>query len=180
MGRGNIKREIDLQTMTKWIDQKASVLDLGCGRGIFLEYLKQTRDIYGIGVDRDVDKITSCVKRGVNAYQGDITEVLSVYDDNSFDWVILSRMLHEIDRPQEILSEAARVGKQVAIGFVNYGFWETRINTLIHGQKPRNDVYPHEWHNSHPTNPLTINDFENFCKLPVLKLRKKCFLINHG
>ena len=162
--RGNIKREIDLQTMVQWIAPECRVLDLGCGRGVFLEHLALTRGTYGIGIDKDRKKISGCIKRDVNAYQGTVEEGLSIFEDNSFDWVICSRMLHEIDNPYEVLTGAMRVGHHVAVGFVNFGFWATRMSILSSGQRPQNEVYPHPWHYSKPYNPLSIRDFEQFCE----------------
>lgn len=176
MSRGNIKREIDLQTMVPWIEPGSRVLDLGCGRGVFLEHLQQTRNVYGVGVDRSPEKIASCIKRGVNAYQGSVDEALEVYPEGSFDWVICSRMLHEIDEPQNILNGALRVSKQVAVGFVNFGFWETRWSILASGQRPRNEVYPYLWHDSHTSNPLTIKDFEHFCSVHDYRILHRVFL----
>src|SRR5690554_5989617 len=106
MKRQAIKRETDLQIVSDWVEQGARVLDLGCGRGILLEYLHQTRGIYGVGVDNDPQKILGCVKRGVNAYQGDIKQILSEFPDQYFDWVVCSRTLQELNKPKEVLFEA--------------------------------------------------------------------------
>lgn len=176
MPRGNIKREIDLQTMSQWIVEGDRVLDIGCGKGVFLEYLMQTRNIYGIGIDHNLDKIRSCVKRGVNAYQGDATQALKHFSDNSFDWIICSRMLHELNEPYNLLRDSLRVAKNVAVGFVNFGFWETRLSILTSGQRPKNEVYPNPWHTSKPANPLTIKDFENFCKEANYQVQHRVYL----
>ena len=71
------KRQVDFQVIAEWIHHGEKILDLGCGRGVLLEFLKQRNNIYGIGVDLDFDKILSCLKRGVNAYQGDIKSFLN-------------------------------------------------------------------------------------------------------
>lgn len=149
--------------MVQWIAPNCRVLDIGCGRGVFLELLKNTRGVYGVGVDRDPNKIAGCVKRGVNAYQGDAEAGLDIFDDNSFDWVICSRMLHEMENPYKVIGKATRVGHHVAVGFINFGFWEARWSMLTTGQRPRNEVYPERWHFSRPSNPLSIKDFESFC-----------------
>ena len=50
-----------------------TVIDLGCGSGVLLDYLVQTKQVSAIGVDLEFNKITACVRRGLTAYQGDMT-----------------------------------------------------------------------------------------------------------
>ncbi len=123
MKRSAIKREVDLQILGDWVREGARVLDLGCGRGIFLEYLRQTKHTWGLGVDNQMDKVTGCIKRGVSVYQGDIEQAMRQFPDDFFDWVLCSRTLQELSRPQDIIRESLRVGKRFAVGFVNHGYW---------------------------------------------------------
>ncbi len=176
MKRQAIKRETDLQIVSDWVEQGARVLDLGCGRGILLEYLHQTRGIYGVGVDNDPQKILGCVKRGVNAYQGDIKQILSEFPDQYFDWVVCSRTLQELNKPKEVLFEAMRVGKRLAVGFVNFGFWLNRWHLFSRGQRVRNEVYPEVWHESRSMNPVSIADFESFCRDEGVSIHRRMYL----
>ena len=121
------KRQVDFQVIARWVAEGDRVLDLGCGRGVLLEYLKQTKSIYGVGVDIDIDRILSCVKRGVSAYHGDVGQFLSTFPDEAFDRVIFSRSVELLDEPETILTDALRVGKRVTVGFVNHGFWKNRL-----------------------------------------------------
>ena len=85
------RRQVDFQIIAKWVHDGDRILDLGCGRGILLEYLQQKKSIYGVGVDIDFDKILSCIQRKVNAYQGDVRAILAQFPDGAFDRVIFSR-----------------------------------------------------------------------------------------
>jgi methionine biosynthesis protein MetW len=100
------KRQVDFHAIAQWVGKGERVLDLGCGRGVLLEYLKQKNQVYGIGVDIDFQKILSCIKRGVSAYQGDIKSFLNQFDDNSFDHVILSRTIDQLEEPDLIISKS--------------------------------------------------------------------------
>ena len=157
------KRQADFQVIARWVREGERVLDLGCGRGVLLEYLKQKKSIYGVGVDIDFDKILSCVKRGVPAYQGDVRSILATFPDDSFDRVIFSRTVEQLDDPESILAEGLRVGQRVTVGFVNKGFWLNRINMLIKGCRTINEVYPKPWYESMPTNPFSVLEFEDYC-----------------
>jgi len=158
------KRQVDFQIIAEWVNEGDRVLDLGCGRGVMLEYLKQKKGIYGVGVDIDSDKILSCVKRGVPAYQGDIQAFLDTFPDNAFDRVIFSRTVEHLGDPDKTLAAGLRVGKRVTVGFVNHGFWLNRLNYVLHGRRARNDVYSQPWYQSLPANPFSVNEFEQFCQ----------------
>ncbi len=176
MGRHAVKREMDLQILLEWIADGARVLDLGCGRGILLEELMNRKNCYAVGIDNDLAKITSCVKRGVPAYQGDLSELLPCYDDNSFDWVVCSRTLQELDNSREILEQALRVGKSLAVGFVNHGYWLNRWHMLRSGSRVRNEVYPEAWWESRKMNPVSVASFEEFCQAEKASIHRRKFL----
>lgn len=176
MKRQAIKRETDLQIMSDWIEPGTRVLDLGCGRGIMLEHLVRTQDCYAIGVDASLKKIQGCVKRKVPAYMGDIEEMLKVFPQGYFDWVICSRTLQELEHPQKVIMEALRVGQHFAVGFVNFGFWRNRLSLLTSGQRVRNEVFPRSWQESRPINPLSVADFEEFCQEAGLTISRRHYL----
>jgi len=176
MSRAKDKRSVDMQIMRDWVEPKSRVLDLGCGRGVLLEYLKQTRQTQGIGVDLSSDKIRSCVKRGLSAYLGDMMDFMSSFPDGHFDRVICSRTLQELDSPAEVIAEALRVSKKLTIGFVNFGYWKNRLSMLSHGRRLENEVYPNPWAQARRANPLSIRQFEDFCAAGGYRIDRKVFL----
>lgn len=176
MYRTTIKRETDLQIMSDWIEPGSKVLDLGCGRGLLLEHLIQTKGIYGVGIDSNQVKVHGCVQRRVPVYQGDIVEALSFFSDDFFDWVLCSRTVQELSDPGRIISEALRVGRRLAIGFVNHGFWLNRWHFLLAGMRVRNDVYPLTWDQSRPSNPVSIAEFEDYCRRENIRISKRVCL----
>jgi methionine biosynthesis protein MetW len=158
-----IKRTVDMQIIADWVEPGSRVLDLGCGRGVLLEFLAHSCQARTVGVDLDIEKVTSCIKRGVSAYQGDMMAFMRAFTDGHFDRVICSRTLEELRDPAGVISEALRVGRCVTVGFVNHGYWKNRLDAFWGGRKPRNAVYTTAWHESRPANPATIADFEAFC-----------------
>lgn len=170
------KRHVDLQIISEWIGAGSRVLDLGCGRGILLERLRQTRGVYGVGVDSEPAKVAGCVKRGVNVYQGDAEKVLAEFPDRFFDWVVLSRTIQELGNPARVIGEALRVGRRMAVGFVNFGFWENRVTIAREGHRIRNEVYPDPWEHSFPVNPVSIAEFERFCGEAGITLHHRVYL----
>jgi methionine biosynthesis protein MetW len=176
MSKAAAKRSVDMQVIADWVEPDTRVLDLGCGRGVLLEFLQQTKSVRGLGVDLDAEKIAACVRRGVNAYQGDMMDLMRSFPDNHFDRVICSRTLEELAAPGAIIREALRVGRSVTVGFVNHGYWKNRLDALLRGRKPLNAVYKTEWFESRPTNPVTIADFEFFCAKENHRISHRVFL----
>lgn len=170
------KRTVDMQIIGDWVDPQTRVLDLGCGAGALLDYLVQTKHVSAVGVDLDFAKITTCVRRGLSAYQGDMTAFLRAFPDKHFDRVICSRTVQELDDPTTVILEALRVGHALTVGFVNHGFWKNRLNTLLRGRKIRNEVYTTEWFESRPANPVTIADFEDFCAVKGIHIARRAHL----
>src|ERR1044072_6774209 len=171
-----VKRTVDMQIIGDWVEPGTRVLDLGCGAGVLLDYLVQTKQVSGVGVDLDFAKISACVRRGLSVYQGDMTEFMRSFPKNLFYRVICSPPVHELADPTTVILEALRVGRALTVGFENHGFWKNRINTLVQGRKIRNEVYTTEWFESRPANPLTIADFEHFCAVKDIRIARRAHL----
>lgn len=171
-----VKRTVDMEIIGDWVDPNTRVLDLGCGSGVLLDYLVQKKKVSAVGVDLDFNKITACVRRGLAAYQGDMTAFMRAFPEKHFDRVICSRTVHELADPTSVILEALRVGRALTVGFVNHGFWKNRINTLVQGRKIRNEVYTTEWFESRPANPVTIADFEHFCAVKGIRVARRAHL----
>ncbi len=171
------KRTVDMRIIGDWVESRARVLDLGCGRGDLLGYLVQAKQVSAVGVDLEFAQISACVRRGVDAYQGEMTAFMRAFPERHFDRVICSRTVQELSDPAEVILEALRVGRSVTVGFVNHGFWKNRLAALIRGRKVRNAVYPTAWFESRPANPVTIADFEEFCRAKKIRVTRRVHLL---
>jgi methionine biosynthesis protein MetW len=171
-----IKRTVDMQVIADWVEPRSRVLDLGCGRGVLLDSLVQSKDVHGVGVDLDFDKVAACIRRGLTAYQGDMMSFMRSFPAHHFDRVICSRTLEEVAEPAVVIAEALRVAQAVTIGFVNHAYWKNRLDNLLRGRKPRNEVYTTAWYESRPSNPITIGDFEEFCATTGYRIARRVHL----
>ena len=176
MNTSTKKRNVDFQFIAEWVKDEDRILDLGCGRGVLLEYLKHTKSAYAVGVDNEFEKVLSCIKRGVIAYHGDVNSVLPRFETNCFVRVILSRSVDLINDPDAILGEALRVGKRATVGFINHGFWKNRFNYFFHGRRVINEIYPKTWYESNPSNPFSIEEFEDFCAVRKISIMDRVHL----
>lgn len=155
----------DLEIISKWIKPRSRVLDLGCGDGTLLEYLKQEREVEGYGLEIDPNNIVACIDRGVSVIQSDLDAGLSDYfDDNSFDYVVMTQTLQAMHYPSRLLSEMLRVGRQGIVTFPNFGHWQSRLQIALGGHMPVSRALPNEWYNTPNIHLCTLKDFEQLCQ----------------
>jgi ubiquinone/menaquinone biosynthesis C-methylase UbiE len=103
----------------------SSVLDIGCGTGLFAFALREKKDCRVVGLDLSLRMLefarTSNRFPDVTFVRGDATD-LSAFADRSFDYATLLMLMHELTRPQQlrVLDEALRVaGRTVIIDSVS-------------------------------------------------------------
>jgi len=152
----------DFAAIAAWIPNGASVLDLGCGDGSLLRYLRETRGARGYGVEiSDVD-IVSCIVNGMNVIQDNLESGLSDFEDDSFDFVILSQTLQATRHTEALIREMLRVGREGIVSFPNFGYWRNRLRVLL-GNMPVSRDLPYQWYDTPNVHLCTLHDFENFC-----------------
>src|SRR5574340_149828 len=135
----------DFAAIAAWIPKGASVLDLGCGDGSLLRYLKETRAVRGYGVEINDLDIVSCIANGVNVIQNDLESGLSDFEDGSFDFVILSQTLQATRHTEALIREMLRVGREGVVSFPNFGYWKNRLDVLL-GNMPVSRELPYQWY----------------------------------
>ena len=159
---GNGIQRADFAAIAEWVQAGTRVLDLGCGDGALLKYLKARRGISGYGVEIEDDRVLACVKNGVNVIQTDLERGLSEFEDNSFDYVILSQTIQAVKNSEVVMREMLRVGREGIVTFPNFGYWKNRLQ-IASGHMPVSDNLPYEWFNTPNVHLCTIADFERFC-----------------
>jgi methionine biosynthesis protein MetW len=153
----------DFAAIAAWIPQGASVLDLGCGDGSLLRYLKDTRKVRGYGVEISDANIVACIRNGVNVIQGDLESGLSGFESNAFDFVLLSQTLQATRHTEPLVQEMLRVGREGIVSFPNFGHWKARLN-VMRGRMPVSDELPYQWYDTPNVHLCTLHDFEDFCR----------------
>src|SRR5450631_2626012 len=152
----------DFAAIAAWIPHGASVLDLGCGDGSLLQYLKSERDVRGYGVEISDAGIVACIQNGVNVIQNDLDSGLSDFESNSFDYVILSQTLQATRHTEPLIQEMLRVGREGIVSFPNFGYWKNRLDVLF-GNMPVSRELPYQWYDTPNIHLCTLHDFEKFC-----------------
>ena len=140
------------------------VLDVGCGDGSLLTYLQATKNAHVYGVELADDKVLACAEKGLNVIQQNLEGGLALFEDNSFDTVVLSQTLQTIHQTARILSEIARVGKECVVSFPNFGHWRIRLQIIFAGRMPITKNLPLAWYETPNIHFCTIDDFISLCK----------------
>lgn len=152
----------DFAAIAEWIKPNAKVLDLGCGDGSLLRYLRDTRQVFGYGVEIDDANLLNCFANGINVIQYDLEAGLSSFESDSFDYVILSQTLQAMRNTEGIIQEILRVGKQGIVSFPNFGYWRNRVQ-VIAGHMPMSKTLPYHWYDTPNIHLCTLGDFEALC-----------------
>jgi len=169
----------DLGAIAAWVPPGASVLDLGCGEGLLLKYLKQSREVRGYGIEISDANVLACVKNGVNVIQSDLEAGLAGFDAGSFDYVILSQTLQAMRHTEEIIMEMLRVGRHGIVSFPNFGYWPQRLQ-IMRGRMPVSDVLPYLWYNTPNVHLCTLADFEDFCASHGVRILERVVMQEQG
>lgn len=153
----------DFALIARWIAPGTRVLDLGCGDGSLLAYLRETRGTHGYGADISDADILACAQKGINAVQMNLEEGLSIFGDDSFDYVILSQTLQTVMHVEGLIQEILRVGRQGIVTFPNFSYWHRRWQILM-GRMPVSEDLPYQWFNTPNIHLCTVKDFDAFCE----------------
>lgn len=167
------KMRFDLQIIASWIEPGAKVLDLGCGEGELLYFLKKDKQIEGIGIERVESKVARCIEKGLPVIQGDINEEIMDYQDNTFDYVILSQTLQQVYEPSKLIQALLRIGKRGILSFPNFSHWRVRLQLLVTGYAPITKQLPYEWFDTPNIRVITIKDFRKYSKEIGFKIIKE-------
>ena len=154
------------------IENNSRVLDVGCGDGTLMEYLKNNKKIDIRGIEISKNNAQKCIGKGLSVIEGNAEMDLTQFPDKSFDFVILSQTLQAFLNPETVIKELLRIGKKAIVTIPNFGFWKVRLHLLIKGTMPVTKNLPDEWYNTPNLHMCTIKDFYNFCHARNIKLDK--------
>jgi len=168
----------EFKIISNLINKNTRVLDVGCGDGTLMEYLKDSRKIDIRRIEISKNNVQKCLSKGLTVIEGDAEKDLLQFPDSSFDFVILSQTLQAFLTPEIVIKELLRVGKKAVVTIPNFGFWKVRLHLLLKGTMPITKNLPDEWYNTPNLHMCTLKDFYNFCENRNIKLDQSIALKN--
>lgn len=170
----------DLAIISQWIKADTKVLDLGCGDGILLSYLRDQRNVLGYGLEINPFNIEVCVEKNINVIQANLNNGLkSYFSDHSFDCVIMSQTLQATEQPDLLIEEMLRVGNEGIVTFPNMAHWSARFQLGLKGIMPVTKSLPNQWFNTPNVHLCTLNDFEQLCKKHDIEILQRS-VVDHS
>ena len=167
----------DLRQIAAWIRDGARVLDLGCGDGALMAYLRDSRAAQVYGVEIADDSILQCVRKSLSVIQADLESGLRMFPDRMFDIVVLSQTLQAMHQTEAVLHEMARVGRQGIVSFPNFGHWR-HLMSLLGGRMPVSPQMPYQWYDTPNVHLCTPRDFEILAGRLGLAITGRALLAN--
>ena len=127
----------EFKIISDFIEKNTRVLDVGCGDGTLMEYLKTNKEIDIRGIEISKSNSQKCVSKGLTVIEGDAEKDLTQFPDSSFDFVVLSQTLQAFLNPEIVIQELLRVGKKSHC--YSAKFWILESKTSFINQ--RNNAY---------------------------------------
>ena len=168
----------EFKVIAKIIQNNKRVLDIGCGDGTLMEYLKKNQQNDVRGLEPKKELVQKCIAKGLSVIEGDAEKELIQFPEKSFDYVVLSQTLQAFIYPEKVLNQLLRIGKQTIVSIPNFGYCKIRLHLLFKGTMPITKNLPDEWYNTPNLHMCSIQDFVNFCRNKNIKIDKSICLTN--
>lgn len=169
-----------------------NILDVGCGAGYPLSYIKTNlniKDAFGLDISNDTLKDINTL--GIKGFQVDLDNDPFPFEDNYFDVIISVEVIEHLNNPDLYLNEIYRVLKSSGVFVIttpNLGWWINILGLLL-GYQPNytdtslNTSLGHFNGKFEPHGHLrnySINGLSELLKLHQFKLLKKFGIQNIG
>lgn len=169
----------DLRHVAGLVPSGSRVLDLGCGPGKLMAYLMLHKHCSGTGVEIEPTSVVKAIRRGVPLIELDIDHQLGEFGDDTYDVVVLSRVLQATHQPREVLANMARIGAMCVVSVPNFGYWRHRW-VLLKGRMPMSRELPYAWYDTPNIHLSTLLDLEDLFQAVGFEVVKRDFLTPDG
>jgi len=168
----------DLEIIASLIDANSKVLDIGCGNGDLLKYLKDKKTVDARGLELSSIYVSESVRKGISVIQGNAEDDLVYYHDNSFDYAILSQTIQAMHDPREVMEQMLRIAQFAIISLPNFAYIKNRLYLTFKGEMPVSKTIPYQWYDTPNIHFCSIKDFEKLCTQMGFDIKKRIYLTN--
>ncbi len=176
----NLALRPDLAVIASLIEPGSRVLDVGCGDGALLRWLRDEKQVDGRGIEIDMALVNRAIASGIPVIQGDVDSDLPHYPAQSYDYVVLSQALQAMRDPKTVLSSLVRIGKKAIVSVPNFGHWKNRLYLGLYGKMPVTKTLSYQWYDTPNIHFCTIKDFVIFCECLGIAIDDRVVVDAHG
>ena len=124
----------------------SDVLDVGCGRGEFLELLRE-RDIAARGIDVNSEAVERCRERGLDATVADALGYLGTLGDESIGGLFSAQVVEHFEaeylmRLLDVIHRTLRPGSHIVLETINPACWIAFFSAYIRDHTHRHPLHP--------------------------------------
>lgn len=159
----------EYRLISQWVKKGSKVIDLGCGEGSLLKFLKTEKKVKGVGIEISKSGVEACKLKGINVIRGSIDQKTK-FKNKEFDYAICNVTLQMVMYPEKLILEMKRISKRQIFTFPNFAFFPNRIDLLLNGKMPRIMIPGYKWYSTGHIHQLSINDFIDFCNQNKMKI----------
>ena len=171
---------VDLQHVADLVTPKSRLLDVGCGDGALLAYLKAFKQVDGRGLELSMSKVRAAVSQGLPVIQGNLETNLADYPNGAFDYVVLSQTLQATHNPRGVLTELLRIGRRAIVSFPNFAYWRVRLSLMFGGRMPVTGLLTNAWYDTPNIHLCTISDFLDLTRTLNIRIEESYALDKMG
>jgi methionine biosynthesis protein MetW len=154
------------------IDEGSTVLDIGCGDGGVLLYMKKKKDFKAVGADISDIVLNFLDSKGVEVIKFDINDFDAIESLPEVDYVMILEVLEHIPNPEKFLNMISKKAKKaIFFSFPNSGYISFRLRLLF-------GAFPMQW-TIHPGEHLrfwTYRDLTWWLKELNIKVKSTIFV----
>lgn len=141
------------------LPEAGTVIDVGCGNGTFLRYLKEKKPrLRPIGVDQSMVAIKAIKDIGAEGLQVDISSYSLSSTGLQGDYIILTEIIEHLQHPEKVMRDIFNIpAKLYFVSIPNMGYFVNRLRLCIGGRMPITNII---FHMSEHIRFWTVRDFK--------------------
>lgn len=170
----------DLKAISELVEPGSTLLDVGCGEGELLAWLKQNKQVKGRGIELSQQNVHRAIAKGLSVIHGNADIDLEHYPDGAYDYVVLSQTLQTLKDPRAVLSHLVRLSRHAIVSVPNFGHWKNRLYLACKGRMPVTKSLSYQWYDTPNIHFCTISDFVELCDMLGLTIEKRLYVNQFG
>ena len=130
----------------RYFEGASDVLDIGCGRGEFLELLRE-RGVSARGVDTNAEMVARCVERGLAVVRADALSHLDAMPEGSLGGIFSAQVVEHLEagylvRLLRATHRVVRPGSRVVVETINPKSWIAYFSAYLRDITHRQPLHP--------------------------------------